>query len=93
VPAGIDRDPELGADAVGRGDQDRILEAGGLQVEQPAEAAEIGVGAGAAGGGGQRLDGLDQRLARVDVDAGVTVGEGSVGAIGGAYGVLRRAAV
>ena len=48
VQAGLDRDLELGADAVGGGDQDRILEARRLEVEQAAEAADLGVGAGAA---------------------------------------------
>ena len=49
VPAGVDGDLELGADAVGGGDQDRVLEARGLEVEQRAEAAELGVGARPAG--------------------------------------------
>ena len=48
VPAGVDGDLELGADAVVGGDQDRIAEAGALEVEQAAEAAEIGVRAGPA---------------------------------------------
>ena len=45
MQAGLDRDLELGADAVGGGDQDRVLEAGGLEVEQAAEAADLGIGA------------------------------------------------
>ena len=45
VQAGFDRDLDLGADAVGGRDQDRVLEAGGLEVEQPAEPADFGVGA------------------------------------------------
>ena len=40
VDAGLERDLELGADAVGAGDQDRVLEARRLEVEQPAEAAQ-----------------------------------------------------
>ena len=46
--AGLDRDLDLGADAVGRRDQHRVGEAGALEVEQPAEAADLGVGARAA---------------------------------------------
>ena len=38
--ARLDRDLELGADAVGAGDQDRVLEARRLEVEQAAEAAQ-----------------------------------------------------
>ncbi len=39
--AGVDGDLELGADAVGRGDQQRVAVAGGLEVEEAAEAAEL----------------------------------------------------
>jgi len=46
MQAGGDGDLELGADAVGGGDQDGVLEAGGLGVEQRAEAAQRGGGAG-----------------------------------------------
>src|SRR5690606_2948080 len=66
---------QLGADAVGAADQDRVLEAGGLEVEERAEAAEPAHGAGAVGGARQRLDGLDQRVAGIDVDPGVLVGQ------------------
>ena len=45
---GLDRDLDLGADAVVGGDQDRIGEAGALEIEQAAEAADLGVGAAAA---------------------------------------------
>ena len=40
VLAALDGDLQLGADAVGRRDQDRVAKAGRLQVEQRAEAAE-----------------------------------------------------
>src|SRR6185436_8627106 len=76
VPAGIDGDLELGADAVIGGDQDRVLEASGLEVEQGAEAAEVYPCARPPGGYGQRLDSLDQRIARIDVDTGIAVGDG-----------------
>jgi hypothetical protein len=70
MAAGLDGDLQLGADAVGRRDQDRIGEAGGLEVEQRPEAAEAGIGARAAGGSGERLDRIDQGLASVDIDPG-----------------------
>ena len=69
VPAGGLRDLELGADAVGGRDQDRIGETRRLEVEQRAEAAEARRRAGAGGGAGQRLDRLDQGIAGIDVDA------------------------
>ena len=37
VAGGFDRDFDFGADAVGRGDQDRVGETGGFEIEQPAE--------------------------------------------------------
>ena len=45
MPAGLDRQLELGADAVIGGDQQRIFVAGRLQVEEAAESAELGIGA------------------------------------------------
>ena len=48
VPVVLDRELELGADAVVRRDQQRIGEARRLQIEEAAEAAEIGIGARAA---------------------------------------------
>jgi hypothetical protein len=83
VAAGGDRDLQLGADAVGRCDQDGIAEAGRLEVEQRAEAAEAGVGAGSGGRARQRLDRLDKGVACVDIDAGSTV-------LFARYGVLVR---
>ena len=73
MPAAGDRHLQLGADAVGGGDQQRIGEAGGAQVEQRAEAAEIVDDAGPPGGMRQRPDRLDQPPARVDIDARVLV--------------------
>ena len=64
VEAGLDGDLQLGADAVGGGDQQRVVVAGRLQVEQRAEAAQRRLRARPAGGLGQRLDRLDQGVAR-----------------------------
>jgi len=75
VLAGGDGDLELGADAVGAGDQHRILVAGRLEVEDGAETAEIRGDARAPGRGGERPDGLDEGVPGVDVDARVLVGE------------------
>ena len=72
---GLDRDLDLGADAVGGRHQHRILEAGGLEVEQSAEAADFGVGAGAGGGADHRLDQIDQTIAGIDIDARIRVSE------------------
>ena len=91
VPAGLDGDLELGADAVVGGDQDRVVEARPLQVEQRAEAAEIGVGARPARRLGQRLDGLDQGVAGIDIDAGVAVGDGRAVVPAIWHGSLRTA--
>jgi hypothetical protein len=65
---------ELGADAVGAGDQHRLLVLL-RQLEQRAEAADAGQHLGAHGALGEGLDALDERVAGVDVDAGVAIGE------------------
>jgi hypothetical protein len=75
VDAGGDGELQLGADAVGAGDQQRILVARRLEVEQRAEAAEAAGDARPLGALGERFDRLDQGVAGVDVDAGVLVGE------------------
>ena len=75
MQAGLDRDLDLGADAVGRRHQHRVLEARGLEVEQAAESADFGVGAGAGGGAHHRLDEIDQTVARIDIDARIRVSE------------------
>ena len=51
------------------------MKPGGLEVEQAAEAAQIGIGAGPPRGAGGGRDARHQRLAGVDVDARVFVGE------------------
>ena len=75
VQPGLDGDLDLGADAVGRRHQNRVLEAGGLEVEQAAEPADFGIGAGAGGGTNHRLDEIDQTVAGVDIDARIRVSE------------------
>jgi len=92
MAAGLDGDFQLGADAVGGADQDRILEPRRLQIEQRAEAAQAGGGTGPRGGPGEWLDGLDQRLAGIDVDTRVAIGQ-AIGDIGIADGFLAAVMV
>ena len=75
MPAGLDRDHHLGTDAIGSGNQDRVLETGALQVEQSAETADFGVRAGPRGRAHQRLDQLDHAVAGVDIDTRLRVGK------------------
>ena len=75
VHAGLDRDLDLGADAVVGGDQHRVLETCALEVEQSAEAADLGVCARARRRLHQRLDQLHHAVAGIDIDAGLRIGE------------------
>ena len=65
-----------------RGDQHRVGEPRRLQVEQRAEAAEPAHHAGPVRRARQRLDRLDQRVARLDVHPGRAVGQAVAGAAG-----------
>ena len=73
---------ELGADAVGARDQHRLLVLAG-QVEQRAEAAQAAHHFGPEAAPDQRLDAFDDFVARIDVDAGIAVGERGGGGRGG----------
>jgi hypothetical protein len=75
VLAGFDRDLQLGADAVGGRDQDRVVVARRLQIEERSESAEARIAAGARRGLGERLDRLDQRIAGIDIDPGIAIGQ------------------
>ena len=75
MAARLDGDLELGADAVRRRDDQRILESGGLEVEQGPESPQRSLRAGAPGRLRQRLDGVDQHLAGVDVHARIGIGQ------------------
>ena len=68
-------DGQFGADPIGRGDQDRILETRRLEIEQAAEAAKRGVRARPSGASGQGFYRLDQCVPGIDVDAGIPVGQ------------------
>ena len=70
VAAGLDGDFDFGADTVVGGDQDRIDKARGLEIEQAAKAADLGIGPGARGGAHQGLDQFHHAIAGVDIDTG-----------------------
>ncbi len=74
VAAGLDRQPELGADAVGAGDQHRLAVAPHRNLEQRAEAAEAAEHFGAQRALDGGLDAFDQLVAGLDIDAGIFVG-------------------
>ena len=78
MPAGVDGDLELGPDTVGRRHQHGIGKTRRLEVEQAAEAADLGIGARPGGGAHQRLDQIDHAVAGIDVDAGLGIGEALV---------------
>ena len=84
----LDGESQLGSDSIGRGDQQRVLEPGRLQVEYATEAANRGIGAGACGRPGEWLDFLNQALAGIDVYPGILVCRRAVRS-GLADGILR----
>ncbi len=65
---------QLGAHAVGAGDQHRFAVTGG-QFAQGAEAAQPGHDFRAAGAFGDMLDAVHQGVAGVDIDAGVFIAQ------------------
>jgi hypothetical protein len=75
VQARLDRDLDLGADAVVGGDEDRVLEPCGFQIEEPAKAADLGIRAGPARRAHERLDLLDHGVAGIDIDARLGIGQ------------------
>ncbi len=82
VPAEREGELELGAHAIGAGDQDRFAVTL-RQLDERAEAADAGEHFGAQRALRVRLDRLDQRVARIDVDAGLAVGERPPGGVAG----------
>src|SRR5690606_18217223 len=89
VRAVLDRELELRADAVGARNEDGLAIAF-RHAEQPAEPAQTAddLGAQRALHGG--LDSLDERVARVDVDARVLVSEARIGRhVAGPWGLRR----
>ena len=82
MASGLDGDLQLGADAVGRSDDQRVLESGRLEVEQGSETPQRSLCAGPAGRFGQRLDGVHQHLAGVDIHPRIGVGHAVAQAVG-----------
>ena len=74
-----ERDLELGADAVGARHEHRLLERGGVELEQAAERSDVRQHAGRERGFREPLDAADGFVARIDVDAGRFVIHGSQG--------------
>ncbi len=73
--AGVDGDAELGAHPVGRGDEDRVAVARGLQVEKRAKAAQPRHCPGPRGALRGGLDPLDEGVARIDVHPRLGIGQ------------------
>ena len=73
--AGLDRDLDLGADAVGRGDQDRVGKPAALRSNSPPKPPISASAPGRRGRAHQRLDQLHHAVAGIDVDAGLGIGE------------------
>ena len=69
MDAGVDRDLDLGPDAIGGRDQNGVLETGRLEVEQAAESADFCIGTRTRGGADHGLDEVHQPVSGVDVDA------------------------
>ena len=73
----IEGQTQLGANAIGTGNQHRLLVAL-RHFKQGAKTANTAQNAFAQGFFGQRFNALNKSIARIDIDAGITVGEGSV---------------
>ena len=63
----VQGDFQLGAHAIGGGDQNRVLIARRLGVKQAAKTAQRPVRAGTGRGPRQRPDGLDECIARINI--------------------------
>ena len=74
VPAKGEGELELGANAVGGGDEHRLAVARG-NLAEPAEAANAREDFRPRGGAGDRGDAVDKRVAPVDIDPGVPVSQ------------------
>ena len=73
--AGLNRDPELCTDTIGRGDQHRVGIARGLQVKKPAKAADPRHDTGAIGAFDRWFDPLHQVIARININARIGIGQ------------------
>lgn len=85
MPSGLDCQHQLGADTIGRGDQDGIAKPGRAGIEQTGEGADAAHDPGAAGAGRQGLVGVDRLGAGRRVHARVLVGVTFDGVLAGLY--------
>ena len=74
--SGLDRELQLGADAVIGRDQQGIGVASRLEIEEAAESPELRIRTRTRRRAGEGTDGLHQRIAGIDRHAGVGIGEG-----------------
>ena len=72
---GLDGDLDLGSNAIGGGDKDRVLETGRFQVEQAAESADFGISTRPRGSANHGFDKVHEPISGVDIDAGGRVGQ------------------
>ena len=87
--SGLEREPQLGAHPVRAGNEYRFAILFHVQLEQRAKTAESREHFGTPGAARDALDIRDQRIAGVDIDARILVGEGLVAGIGHAYFACR----
>ncbi len=73
VTTGEERDTKLGTDAVGARDEHRLLVSLAIETEQPAERPNVREDAGRERRFRQRPDSTNGFIARVDVDARLTI--------------------
>jgi hypothetical protein len=73
VAPGFDRQPELGADAVGSGHHDRTPIALERHLDEGTEAADAGEHLGPARTRDRRFDALDELVSGVDIDARIAI--------------------
>ena len=78
---GRNRHQQLGTNAVGAADEDRVLQRRHrlFQGKQAAEAADTGQHTGDVGGAGALADALDGVVAGIDIDPGFFVGQWRLG--------------
>src|SRR5690606_11503176 len=76
VPIQLKGELELGPDAVGAGNQDRLTELL-RQLEQGAESADAPHHLRTHGASGKRLDAVDQLIAGFDIDTGIAIRQGT----------------
>ena len=75
VNAGLHRKAHLGAGSVRGRDQDRVAVTRRPRIEETAETAEPGIGAGAPRGSGERCRRIDNPASGIEIDACIPVGE------------------